>query len=120
MPSRFAAVTNKEISQLIKEVVPEIHKEGLNLSIKPVKKFFVYKCKFSLSLGLLYLVDLFINKLKTKFNNPFYRMILNRKRINNSFLKNVPARAKKMPSKVLFVGKKKLRPQPFGHCAPKL
>ena len=115
MPSRFAAVTNKEISQLIKEVFPEIHK-GLNLSIKPVKKFFVYKCKLSLlSLALHYLVDLFINKLKTKFNNPFYRMILNRKRINNSFLKNVPARAKKMPSKVLFVGKKKLRPQPFGH-----
>ena len=71
MPSRFAAVTNKEISQLIKEVVPEIHKEGLNLSIKPVKKFFVYKCKLSLSLALLYLVDLFINKLKTKFNNLF-------------------------------------------------
>ena len=29
--------------------------------------FFVYKCKLSLSLALLYLVDLFINKLKTKF-----------------------------------------------------
>ena len=28
MPSRFAAVTNKEISQLIKQAVPEIHKEG--------------------------------------------------------------------------------------------
>ena len=28
MPSRFAAVTNKEISQLIKQVVPEIHEEG--------------------------------------------------------------------------------------------
>ena len=25
-----------------------------------------------------------------------------------------------MPSKVLFVGKKKRRPWPFGHCAPKL
>ena len=25
-----------------------------------------------------------------------------------------------MPSKVLFVGNKKRRPQPFGHCAPKL
>ena len=97
MPSRFAAVTNKEISQLIKQAVPEIHEEGdeveqvklclfdLNLSIKPVKKFFVYKCKLSLSLALLYLVDLFINKLKTKFNNLFYRMILNTKRIHNSF-----------------------------------
>ena len=28
MPSRFAAVTNKEISQLIKQAVPEIHEEG--------------------------------------------------------------------------------------------
>ena len=57
----------------------------LNLLIKPVKKFFVYKCKLRLSLALPYLVDLFINKLKTKFNNLFYRMILNTKRIHNSF-----------------------------------
>ena len=28
MPSRFAAVTNKEISQLIKLAVPEIKEEG--------------------------------------------------------------------------------------------
>ena len=28
MVSRFAAATNKEISQKIKEAVPEIHKEG--------------------------------------------------------------------------------------------
>ena len=28
MPSRFAAVTNKEFSQLIKQAVPEIHEEG--------------------------------------------------------------------------------------------
>ena len=58
----------------------------LNLSIKPVKKFFVYKCKLSLSLALLYLGDLFINTpLKTKINNLFYRMILNTKIIHNSF-----------------------------------
>ena len=43
-----------------------------NLSIKPEKKFFVYKCKLILSLALLYLLDLFINKLKTKFNNLFF------------------------------------------------
>ena len=42
-----------------------------NLSIKPVKTFFVCKCKLSLSLALLSLVDLLINKLKTKFNNLF-------------------------------------------------
>ena len=28
MPSRYAAVTNKEISQLIKQAVPKIHEEG--------------------------------------------------------------------------------------------
>ena len=57
----------------------------LNLSIKPVKKFFVYKCKLSLSLALLFLVDLFINKFKTKLNNLFYEIILNTKIMHNSF-----------------------------------
>ena len=74
MPSRFAALTDKEMSQLIKQAVPEIHEEGdevwfgsfnevklclfdLNLSIKPVKKVFLYKCKLSLSLALLCLVE---------------------------------------------------------------
>ena len=28
MPSRFATLTNEEMSQLIKQAVPEIHKEG--------------------------------------------------------------------------------------------
>ena len=28
MPSRFAAVTNYEISQLVKQAIPEIHEEG--------------------------------------------------------------------------------------------
>ena len=28
MPSRFAAVTNKDISKLIQQAVPEIHEEG--------------------------------------------------------------------------------------------
>ena len=36
-----------------------------------MKKFFVYKCKSSLSLALLYLVDLFISKLKTRCNDLF-------------------------------------------------
>ena len=43
--------------------------------MKPVKKFFVYKFKLSLSIALLYLVDLFINKVKTKFNNLFTEWI---------------------------------------------
>ena len=81
MLSRFAAVPNKEISHLIKLAVPEIHEEGeevqfggfnrrafclfdLNLSIKQVKKFFIYEYKLSLSLALLFFVDLVINKLK--------------------------------------------------------
>ena len=64
MASRFAAVTNKEISQIIKQAVPEIYEEGDEVrfgnftgkalpskleSMKPVKKFFVYKFKLSLS-----------------------------------------------------------------------
>ena len=43
----------------------------LEFTDKTGEKLFVYKCKLSLSLALLYLVDLFINKLKTKFNRPF-------------------------------------------------
>ena len=42
----------------------------LNLSMKPMKKVYVYKCK--LNLALLYLAELFINKLKTKFNSFFF------------------------------------------------
>ena len=37
--------------------------------MKPVKSFFVYKCK--LGLALLYLADMFINKLMTKFTSFF-------------------------------------------------
>ena len=47
-------------------------------------------------------------------------MILNTKRIHNSFWRNFPARAKQTPSKLFFVPKKKRRPRPFGHRAPKL
>ena len=71
------------------------------------------------SLALLYLVDLFINKLKTQFNNLFYRIILNTNRIHNSFWRNFPTTAKQTPSKVLFDANKKGRPRPFGHRAPK-
>ena len=48
----------------------------------------------------------------------FLQNILNKKRIYISFWRNLPARAKQMPSKVLFLGKKLRRL--FGHCAPKL
>ena len=39
MPSRFAAVTNQEISQLIKQAVPEIPDEGDEV------RFGILKCK---------------------------------------------------------------------------
>ena len=58
-----------------------------------MKKFFVYKCKLILSLALLYLVELFINKLKTKFNDPFYRMILNTKTNSQLLLKKLPRKS---------------------------
>ena len=38
---------------------------------KTGEKVFLFLCKLSSSLALLYLVDLFINKLKTKFNFNF-------------------------------------------------
>ena len=47
-------------------------------------------------------------------------MILNTKKIHNSFWRNFPARTKQTPWKVLFVAKKKRRLRPFGHRAPKL
>ena len=73
----------------------------LNLSMKLVKKFSVYL--FS-GIG----------------NSFFLQNGFKYKRIHNSFWRNFPERAaeraKQMPSKVLFVGKKTRRP--FGHCAP--
>ena len=84
----------------------------LNLSMKLVKKFSVYKCKLSLSLALPYLAELVIVF--------FLQNGFKYKRIHNSFWRNFPERAaeraKQIPSKVLFVGKKTRRP--FGHCAP--
>ena len=47
MPSRFAAVTNKEISQLIKRAVHEIHEEGDGWEFKQVKL-----CLFDLNLSI--------------------------------------------------------------------
>ena len=61
-----------------------------NLSIKPVKTFFVCKCKLSLSLALLSLVDLLINKLKTKFNNLFLQNDFKCKKNSQLLLKKLP------------------------------
>ena len=103
MPSRFAAVTNKEISQIMKQTVPEIQEEGdearfgsfnryflLEFIDKTGEKVFVYKCQLSLSLALLYFVDLFINKLKTKFNNLFLQNDFKCKKNSQLLLKNHP------------------------------
>ena len=65
----------------------------LNLSIKPVKKFFVYECKLSLSFALLYLVDLFINKLKTKFNNLFLQNYFKYKKNSQLLSKKLPRKS---------------------------
>ena len=70
--------------QLIKQAVPEIN-EGdevkafsfwLEFIDKTDEKVFCLQMQIKLSLALLYLVNLFINKLQTEFNNLFYRMIL--------------------------------------------
>ena len=47
MPSQFAAVTNKEISQLIKQAVPEIHEKGEEVRFGSVKL-----CLFDLNLSM--------------------------------------------------------------------
>ena len=74
---------------------------------KTAKKVFVYKCKLISSLASLYLVDLFISKLKTKFKNLFSQNDFKYKNNSQLLLKKFSARAKQMPSKVLFAGKKK-------------
>ena len=81
----------------------------LNLLMKPMKNFFVYKCK--LSLALLYLADMFVFNLNTKFNSFFTEWLqIKKPRIHNSFWRNFPTIAKQMPSKVLFVSKKTRQP----------
>ena len=122
MPSRFAAVINKEISQLIKQAVPQIHEEGGEVRFGSFKALsfwlqFINETGekvfcLQIQIKVKSCVTLFSwpvhNKLKTKFNNLFYRIIINTNRIHNSFRRNFPARAKQMQEKA------------FGHCAPKL
>ena len=98
---RFAAITNKDISQKIKQAVPEIYEEGDKIwfgSFYQVK-LWLFDLKFidetgekvfCLQMQIKSCVTLFINKLKTKFNSFFYRIVLSTKRIHNSFLKKFP------------------------------
>ena len=60
---------------------------------KTGKKGFYFQMQISLSLALLYLVDLFVNKLKTKFNDLFYRMILITKKNSQLLLKKLPRKS---------------------------
>ena len=41
MPSRFAAVTNKEISQITKQTVPEIREEGDEARFGSFNRYFL-------------------------------------------------------------------------------
>ena len=85
--------------------------------MKPVKKFFVYTLK--LSLALLYLADMFINKLKTKFNSCLQNGF-KYKENSQLLFKKFPTIliANQLPSRVSFVGKKTRRP--FGHLRAKI
>ena len=58
---------------------------------KTGEKDFVYKCKLSLSLALLYLVD--INKMKTKFNNLFLQNDFKYKKNSQLLLKKFPRKS---------------------------
>ena len=123
MPSRFADVINKEISQLIKQTVPQIHEEGgevrfgsfkalsfwLQFINKTGEKVFCLQIQIKVKSCVTLFSWLVHNKLLTKFNNLFYRMILNTKRIQNSFRRNFPARAKQMQEKATAGAVRSLR-----------
>ena len=57
---------------------------------KTGEEVFCYKFKLSLSLALLYSVDLFINKIKTKFNNLFLQNDFKYKKNSQLLLKKFP------------------------------
>ena len=50
-------------------------------------------CKLSLSLAILYLVDFFIKKLKTKFNNLFLQNDFKYKKNSQLLLKKLPRKS---------------------------
>ena len=77
-------------------------KSGLEVSTRKALSFlleFIDKtgekgfCKLSLSLAILYLVDLFINKLKTKFNNLFLLNDFKYKKNSQLLLKKFPRKS---------------------------
>ena len=83
---------------------------------KPVKKFFVYKYK--LSLALLYLADMFINKLngrQSRLNSFFF--LQNRFKYKKNSLKKFRARAE---TNAFICRTRSRESRRFGQCAPKL
>ena len=78
---------------------------NLNVSMKLLKTFFVYKCK--LSLALLYLADMFINKHKSKLNGFFTERFWIEKEFTTFFDGMSPQELNKCPdAKFYFVAKK--------------
>ena len=60
---------------------------------KTGEKVFCLQMQIKLSLALLYLVELFINKLKTKFNNPFLYNDFKYKKNSQLLLKKFPRKS---------------------------
>ena len=89
---------------------------NLNVSMKLLKTFFVYKYK--LSIALLYLADMFINKHKTKLNVLFTERFWIQTEFTTLFEGMSPQDLSKCPQKFYFVGKKTWRPilYKFIHC----
>ena len=123
MAFRFVAATNRKFHKWSNKLFPKYTKKVRKLGLEVLtgkalsvwhefidetgEKAFVYKCK--LSLALLCLAYMLINKLKVNLIL-FYWIVFNTKRIHNSFWRNLLERAKQMPSKLVFVGKKMRRP----------
>ena len=81
---------------------------NLNVSIKLLKTFFVYKCK--LSLALIYLADMFINKHKSKLNGLFTEQFWKQKEFTTFFEGMSTQELNKCPRKFYFVATKTWRP----------
>ena len=86
--------------------------------MKPEKKFFAYKCK--ISLALRYLTDMFINKLKTKFNSFlfFIEWFQIQKEFTTPFEEISPQELNKCLQKFYLSAKKTRRP--FSHLGAKI
>ena len=67
--------------------------------------FFSYKC--ALNFASLLLADMSINKLKTKFNSFFYRMVLNIKNFTTPFKERSPQELNKCLQKFYLSAKKR-------------